>query len=463
MRILVGVKRVIDYAVKIRVKPDKSGVIKDNVPHSMNPFDEIALEEAVRLKEKTKGAEFNVTAVTVGTAKAQETLRTALAKGADNAIHIEIDDKSEQQIEPLHVAKALAKIAKDEKFDAVFVGKQAIDDDANQTAQLIAGFLDWPQATFASKVQVEDGKLTVTREIDGGLETVKVKLPAVVSADLRLNEPRYATLPNIMKAKKKPLTKKSLADLGVELKPQTQVLEVSEPPVRQAGGFVKDVPELVQKLREKGVIAMRLVFVALSVLSVLAISQADINFDEQKPLLDSARILALKTGLSQYAIEGMDFVFEYSLFNTGDRTALKVSLDDRHSFPTQAFEVIKGLLQVRWEKIPPGANVTHSVVIRPRNYGVFNHTAAQVTYYPKEDAKEVRVGYTTAPGEGHIYRLRDYERRFSSKWFVWVVFFLMTLPTTAVPFAIWWQLRNKYPGSNVSAAPVVEKVAKKVK
>ncbi|KAI6215577.1 hypothetical protein M3Y94_00401400 [Aphelenchoides besseyi] len=157
----------------------------------------------------------------------------------------------------------------------------------------------------------------------------------------------------------------------------------------------------------------------------------------------------------------MDFVFEYSLFNTGDRTALKVSLDDRHSFPTQSFEVIKGLLQVRWEKIPPGGNVTHSVIIRPRNYGVFNHTAAQVTYYPKEDAKEVRVGYTTAPGEGHIYRLRDYERRFSSKWFVWVVFFLMTLPTTAVPFAIWWQLRNKYPGTNVSAASVVEKVSKK--
>lgn len=255
MRILVGVKRVIDYAVKVRVKPDKTGVLKDNVPHSMNPFDEIALEEAVRLKEAAKGKDFNVTAISVGTAKSQETLRTALAKGADNAIHVEIDDKTDQQIEPLHVAKALAKIAKDNKFDVVFVGKQAIDDDANQTAQLIAGLLDWPQATFASKVVVEDGKLTVTREVDGGLETVKVKLPAVVSADLRLNEPRYATLPNIMKAKKKPLDKKTLADLGIDVKPQTQVLEVTEPPVRQAGGFVQDVPELVKKLREKGVIA----------------------------------------------------------------------------------------------------------------------------------------------------------------------------------------------------------------
>jgi len=253
MRILVGVKRVIDYAVKVRVKPDKSGVIKDNVPHSMNPFDEIALEEAVKLKEAKKVSE--IVAVTVGSAKAQETLRTALAKGADKAIHVEVDDKAEQTIEPLHVAKVLAKIAKDEKFDAVFVGKQAIDDDANQTGQLIAGILDWPQATFASKVESGDGHFTVTREIDGGLETIKVKLPAVVTADLRLNEPRYATLPNIMKAKKKPLDKKKPEDYGVDLTPQTQVLEVSEPPVRQAGGFVADVPELVKKLREKGVIA----------------------------------------------------------------------------------------------------------------------------------------------------------------------------------------------------------------
>ncbi|KAI6239129.1 Translocon-associated protein subunit beta [Aphelenchoides fujianensis] len=190
--------------------------------------------------------------------------------------------------------------------------------------------------------------------------------------------------------------------------------------------------------------------------------RADLNLDESsKPALDSARLLAQKISLSQYAIEGMDFVFEYNIFNTGDRTALKVSLDDRHSFPTQAFEVIKGLLQVRWEKIAPGANVTHSVVIRPRTAGIFNHTAATVTYYPKEDAKEVRVGYTSAPGEGHIYRLRDYERRFSSKWFVWVVFFLLTLPTTAVPFALWWQQRNKYPDTNVAA--VVEKPSKKNK
>uniref|UniRef100_A0A915CZI5 Electron transfer flavoprotein subunit beta n=1 Tax=Ditylenchus dipsaci TaxID=166011 RepID=A0A915CZI5_9BILA len=235
MRILVGVKRVIDYAVKVRVKKDNTGVVKDGVQHSMNPFCEIALEEAVKLKEASVAKE--VVALSFGPAKSQETLRTALAKGADRAIHVEVDDNQAEKLEPLHVAKVLAKIAKDEKFDIVFLGKQAIDDDANQTVEA-------------------DGSshLKVTREIDGGLDTVRVKLPAVLTADLRLNEPRYATLPNIMKAKKKPLEKKSPKDLGIDLTPQTEVLEVKEPPVRQAGGFVDSVPTLVAKLKEKGVL-----------------------------------------------------------------------------------------------------------------------------------------------------------------------------------------------------------------
>lgn len=254
MRVLVGVKRVIDYAVKIRVKPDKSGVIKDNVKHSMNPFDEIALEEAVRMKEKKLASE--IVAVSCGPSQAQETLRTALAMGADKGIHVEVDDKTAEHLEPLHVAKILAKIAADQKFDMVILGKQAIDDDANQTGQMLAGLLDWPQATFASKVELE-GKThaKVTREVDGGLETIKVKLPAVITADLRLNEPRYATLPNIMKAKKKPLDKKTPKDFGVEVTALTAVLEVSEPPTRQAGSMVDDVSTLVAKLKEKGLVS----------------------------------------------------------------------------------------------------------------------------------------------------------------------------------------------------------------
>jgi len=253
MRILVGVKRVIDFAVKVRVKKDNSGVIKENVPHSMNPFCEIALEEAVKMKEKNIAKE--IVAVSLGTQKSQETLRTALAKGADKALLIEIDEETESKLEPIHVARCLAKIANNEKYDIIFLGKQAIDDDANQTGQLVAGFLNWPQATFASKVEAEGTThLIVTREIDGGLETIKVKLPAVVTADLRLNEPRYATLPNIMKAKKKPLDKKTPNDLGVEMTSQTETIEVTEPPARQAGGLVEDVPSLVKKLREKGVI-----------------------------------------------------------------------------------------------------------------------------------------------------------------------------------------------------------------
>jgi len=253
MRILVGVKRVIDYAVKIRVKPDKSGVVKDNVQHSINPFDEIALEEAVRLKEKNVAKEIVV--VSIGGPKSQEILRTALAKGGDKAIHVEVDDATAEKLEPLHCAKILAKIAKDDKFDVVFLGKQAIDDDACQTGQLVAGILDWPQAMFASKVEPDGDKhLKVTREIDGGLDTIRVSLPAVLSADLRLNEPRYATLPNIMKAKKKPMDKKTPKDYGVDIVNQTEILEVTEPPARQGGTFVDDVPSLVAKLKAKGVI-----------------------------------------------------------------------------------------------------------------------------------------------------------------------------------------------------------------
>ncbi|KAJ8674068.1 hypothetical protein QAD02_005330 [Eretmocerus hayati] len=249
-RVLVGVKRVIDYAVKIRVKPDKSGVITDGVKHSMNPFDEIAVEEAVRMKEKKLAQE--IIAVSCGPAQAQETLRTALAMGADKAIHVEVSGPEYETLQPLHVSKILAKIAQDEKVDLVIVGKQAIDDDCNQTAQMTGGVLGWPIATFCSKVEHGQGELTVTREVDGGLETIKVKTPAVLSADLRLNEPRYATLPNIMKAKKKPLKKVTPKDLGVDVSPRIEIVTVEEPPVRQAGSIVPDVDTLVSKLKEKG-------------------------------------------------------------------------------------------------------------------------------------------------------------------------------------------------------------------
>lgn len=247
---MVGVKRVIDYAVKIRVKPDKSGVVTDGVKHSMNPFDEIAVEEAVRLKEKKIVSE--IIAVSCGPAQSQETLRTALAMGVDKAIHVEVPAADASKLQPIHVAKILAKLATDQKADIVILGKQAIDDDCNQTAQMLAGYLDWPQAVFASKVDKDDDGLTVMREIDGGMETIKVKLPAVISADLRLNEPRYATLPNIMKAKKKPMEKKTPADFGVELTPHFDVISVEDPPVREAGAKVADVDELVDRLKKLG-------------------------------------------------------------------------------------------------------------------------------------------------------------------------------------------------------------------
>ncbi|XP_041470517.1 electron transfer flavoprotein subunit beta-like [Lytechinus variegatus] len=250
LRVLVGVKRVIDYAVKIRVKPDNMGVVTEGVKHSMNPFDEIAVEEAVRLKEKKLVKE--IIAVSCGPQQSQETLRTALAMGVDRGIHVEVSGAEYEGLGPFHVSKIMAKLAQEEDANLVILGKQAIDDDCNQTGQMTAAILDWPQATFASEVKVEDNKMEVTREIDGGLETIQVSLPAVVTADLRLNEPRYATLPNIMKAKKKPIAKKTPGDLGVDVTPRVEVVRVEDPPVREAGQKVENVEELVGKLKEAG-------------------------------------------------------------------------------------------------------------------------------------------------------------------------------------------------------------------
>jgi len=249
MKLLVAVKRVIDYNVKPRVKADGSGVDLANVKMSMNPFDEIAVEEAIRLKEK--GAASEIVAVSIGPAKALETLRTALAMGADRAIHIQTDD----DLEPLAVAKLLAKVAEEEQPGLFILGKQAIDDDSNQTGQMLAALLDWPQGTFASKVEVSGDKVEVTREVDGGLETVKLNTPAVVTTDLRLNEPRYASLPNIMKAKSKPLAAKTLADYDVDTALRLTTLKVEEPSKRQAGVKVASVDELVGKLKALGVVA----------------------------------------------------------------------------------------------------------------------------------------------------------------------------------------------------------------
>ena len=249
MKILVPVKRVVDYNVKIRVKTDGSGVELANVKMSMNPFDEIAVEEALRLKEAGKARE--VVAVSIGPAKAEETLRTALAMGADRAILIETDET----VEPLAVAKLLKAVVAAEEPGLVILGKQAIDDDANQTGQMLSALTGFPQATFASKVELGDGSVAVTREVDGGLQTIALKLPAVVTTDLRLNEPRYASLPNIMKAKKKPLDKKSPADLGVDVSPRLKVVKTEEPAGRKAGIKVKSVAELVEKLKtEAGVL-----------------------------------------------------------------------------------------------------------------------------------------------------------------------------------------------------------------
>ena len=252
MKVLVPVKRVIDYNVKVRVKADGTGVDLANVKMSMNPFDEIAVEEAIRLKEAGKADE--VVVVSIGVKQAQETLRTALAMGADRAILIVAADDVNTDIEPLAVAKLLAKVVEEEQPGLVVAGKQAIDNDMNATGQMLSALLGWSQATFASEVDIDGDKAVVTREVDGGLQTIKVNLPAIVTADLRLNEPRYATLPNIMKAKKKPLDEKTAADYGVDVTPRLEIVKTSEPAVRQAGIKVESVDELVTKLKEAGAI-----------------------------------------------------------------------------------------------------------------------------------------------------------------------------------------------------------------
>jgi len=245
MKVLVPVKRVIDYNVKVRVKADGTGVDLANVKMSMNPFDEIAVEEAIRLKEAGKATE--IIAVSVGPAQAGETIRTALAMGADRGILV----KAEGTVEPLAVAKILKAIAAAEQPGLIIMGKQAIDDDCNQTGQMLAALLGWPQGTFASKVALDGDALMVTREVDGGLQTVKLKMPAIVTTDLRLNEPRYASLPNIMKAKKKPIDEKSPADYSVDVKPRIEIVKTAEPPQRKAGVKVKSVAELVDKLKNE--------------------------------------------------------------------------------------------------------------------------------------------------------------------------------------------------------------------
>ncbi|KXV56895.1 electron transfer flavoprotein subunit beta/FixA family protein [Acetobacter senegalensis] len=249
MKILVPVKRVVDYNVKVRVKTDGSGVDLSGVKMSMNPFDEIALEEAVRLKEK--GLATEVVAVSAGVGQVRDTLRTALAMGADRAILVETSTDVNDDLEPLAVAKILAKLVETETPDLVIMGKQAIDNDMNATGQMLAALLGWGQATFASQVEIADGSVTVTREVDGGLQTLRVGLPAVVTADLRLNEPRYVSLPNIMKAKKKPLEEKKISDMGVDITPRLQVVRTVEPAQRSAGVRVNSVDELIEKLKNQ--------------------------------------------------------------------------------------------------------------------------------------------------------------------------------------------------------------------
>ena len=245
MKLLVTVKRVIDYNVQIRVKADGSGVEKDNVKMSMNPPDENAVEEALRIKEAGKADEIII--LSIGNDKAQETIRTALAMGADRGIHI----KTDNDLEPLAISKIISKVAEEEKPSIILMGKQAIDDDSNQTGQMTSALLNWPQATFASKIDIEGQNAIVTREIDEGLERIKVSIPFVASCDLRLNEPRYASLPNIMKAKKKPIDTKDASSLGINIEPRIEQIKVEEPPVRQKGIMVSDVAELVQKLKHE--------------------------------------------------------------------------------------------------------------------------------------------------------------------------------------------------------------------
>ncbi len=249
MKILIPVKRVIDYNVKVRVKTDKSGVDLTNVKMSMNPFDEIALEEAIRIKESGSCSE--IIAVSIGISQSQETLRTALAMGADRAVLIECTDDINTDIEPLSVAKLLKAVIEQEKPDLVICGKQAIDNDMNATGQMLSALLGWSQATFASKIELEDDKLLVTREVDGGLQTIRVKMPSIVSVDLRLNEPRYASLPNIMKAKRKPLEIKTPNDFGIELENRLKILETVAPADRTAGVKVESVDDLIEKLKDE--------------------------------------------------------------------------------------------------------------------------------------------------------------------------------------------------------------------
>ena len=245
MKILVPVKRVVDYNVKIKIKSDNSAVDLENVKMSMNPFDEIAVEEAVRLKEKKICNE--ITAISIGSAKSEETLRTALAVGADKGILVE----TEEDVQPLEVAKILKEIINKNSPDLVLMGKQAIDDDSNQTGQMLSALLGWPQGTFASKLEINEKKINVTREIDGGLETLNMELPAIVTTDLRLNEPRYASLPNIMKAKQKPIEKISPGDLNIEIKQRLKTLKVTEPPKKESGIKIDSVQELVSKLHDE--------------------------------------------------------------------------------------------------------------------------------------------------------------------------------------------------------------------
>ena len=245
MKILVPIKRVVDYNVKIKVKSDNSGVDLENVKMSMNPFDEIAVEEAVRLKEKKICNE--ITAISIGSAKSEETLRTALAVGADKGILVE----TEENVQPLEVAKILKEIINKNSPDLVLMGKQAIDDDSNQTGQMLSALLGWPQGTFASKLEINEKKINVTREIDGGLETLNMELPAIITTDLRLNEPRYASLPNIMKAKQKPIEKISPGDLNIEIKQRLKTLKVTEPPKKESGIKIDSVQELVSKLHDE--------------------------------------------------------------------------------------------------------------------------------------------------------------------------------------------------------------------
>ncbi|MDC0093018.1 electron transfer flavoprotein subunit beta/FixA family protein [Alphaproteobacteria bacterium] len=245
MKILVPVKRVVDYNVKVRVKSDNSGVELDNVKMSMNPFDEIAVEEALRLKEK--GVASEVIAISIGVSQVQETIRNALAMGADSGIFVEANET----LEPLNVAKVISSIAKKENIDLMILGKQAIDDDMNATSQMVAALLNWPQATFASKIEINDKIAKVSREVDGGIENIEVNLPAVISTDLRLNEPRYASLPNIMKAKKKPISQIKIDELKIDIKQRLNILKVEEPSKRQSGIMVKTIEELVDKLKNE--------------------------------------------------------------------------------------------------------------------------------------------------------------------------------------------------------------------